>query len=173
MTEREYAKRFHSALPLILGKLMDCLVCGLQRYDDIKLSALSRMADFEVFITATEPEIGIAEGMFQKAYIENQQATSSIALNTPLVAAIELLVTYEDFEGSASECLTRLEGHVGRDITKSYEWPKTATVLSSTLKRIAPNLRSLGIEVQFPQRTSSKRLIRITKKREGESDDAP
>jgi hypothetical protein len=166
----EYWKRFDIALPLILGKVMDCLVCALRGYGQVKLKSLSRMADFEKFVSAAESTIPVADGGFQRAYAQNRENTSSIALSTPLVEAVEELVKYEDFEGTSTECLTRLNGCLGERITRSCDWPRISRVLSEQLKRLAPNLRELRIDVEFT-RTGAKRLIRITKKRDGEGDD--
>jgi hypothetical protein len=46
-------------------------------------------------------------------------------------------------------------------LTRQREWPKTARGLSGELKRIAPSLRAVGIDVSFPKRQAHIRPIEV------------
>ena len=52
----------------------------------------------------------------------------------------------------------------GSDVTKHKSWPKNGQVLSGTLRRLAPTLRALGVDVIFDRDPNQKRrrIIRLT-----------
>jgi len=52
-----------------------------------------------------------------------------------------------------------------REITRSAQWPKTPQYFAIALRRIAPQLRLIGIDVRF-DRGRSVRLITISKVRD-------
>src|SRR5438128_7010515 len=54
----------------------------------------------------------------------------------------------EQWEGKPSELLAKLAELAG-SATKANDWPKRANTLSGQLKRLAPNLRKIGLEVRF------------------------
>lgn len=66
-----------------------------------------------------------------------------------------------EFEGTATELLDRLAGIVGESATRRKGWPGNATSLSRELARIAPNLRSVGIEFEKRRESHGRRLIAI------------
>jgi hypothetical protein len=90
----------------------------------------------------------------------------------------------QPWEGTASELLIELEKLVqggasspppqagkgvtmqapqaGSDVTKHKSWPKNGQAFSNRLRRLAPPLRALGIDVQFPPRQGGKRTIVLT-----------
>ena len=49
------------------------------------------------------------------------------------------------WEGSAGELLADLTDN--EDLKKRRDWPKSARKMSSALRRLAPNLRAVGIDV--------------------------
>jgi hypothetical protein len=63
--------------------------------------------------------------------------------------------------GTATELLDRLAGIVGESATRRKGWPGNATSLSRELARIAPNLRSVGIDVEKRRESHGRRLIAI------------
>jgi hypothetical protein len=48
-----------------------------------------------------------------------------------------------------TELLETLAGKVDEKMTRRKDWPKTGRGLGSHIKRLAPNLRALGVEVEF------------------------
>ena len=61
----------------------------------------------------------------------------------------------------ASEMLAKLTLSLDRRIARSPSWPKTPTMLSSELRRLAPTLAENGLFVIF-KRTKKTRLIILT-----------
>ncbi len=64
-------------------------------------------------------------------------------------------------EETASELLALLRGFAPREIKRSAQWPKSARTLSIVLRRLAPQLRMIGIIVEFDRQRSG-RLIRLS-----------
>ena len=65
-------------------------------------------------------------------------------------------------EGTAEELLKKLADRADKEAKHHRAWPVDATRLSGALRRIAPNLRELGILVEFLPRHEFRRPIRIS-----------
>jgi hypothetical protein len=140
---------FDRARPGLFGALLDHLVVGIQQLPDTRLDDLPRMADFALWATAC----GLAD--FPQAYASNCQRAVSTALeHDELARAIRALMTQRHtWAGTASELLDQLGG---------VSQIPNAKVLSDELTRIAPMLRSVGINVDR-HRTDVRRGITITR----------
>lgn len=155
--EKAFWRDFDEARPLILGALLD-VVCGaLRRLPDVEAKPgadLSRMADFEQWGEAAEGPLGLAPGTFAEAYAASREAANHTALeSSPVVAALLRLLDQKDQKAArtlredgytATDLLEQL-GWIDPELKKAPGWPKTPRVLSQILKRVAPNLRQVGI----------------------------
>jgi hypothetical protein len=165
MSETRFWLRFRKAQPLILGALLDALASALHRLPRVKLERLPRMADFAEFAVAAEQGFGWPEGTFMGAYDSNLASANALTLEaSPLEPPLRRLLGYDDdWSGTASALLRELVNLApGADLKRN--WPKNPQVLSAQLRRIAPNLRATGINVQFDEKTSgsgSQRMITI------------
>jgi hypothetical protein len=76
---------------------------------------------------------------------------------------LTLVKARSKWEGTASDLLPELERHAPEDIARKRSWPKSARALSGILRRLAPNLRTVGISVSFLSREpgSGRRLIML------------
>jgi hypothetical protein len=120
------------------------------------------MADFARWVVAAEPALGWPTGSFLKSYTGNRDAIHEIALDAAvIVPPMRTLLEAGEFVGTATELLDRLAGIVGESATRRRGWPGNATSLSRELARIAPNLRSVGIEVEKRRESHGRRLIAI------------
>src|SRR5262249_34103599 len=68
----------------------------------------------------------------------------------------------DGFEGTAAQLLQALNGVLPETEQRAKGWPKLPHVLSNALRRIAPPLRKVGIEVVFEPRANRRRKITIT-----------
>ena len=71
------------------------------------------------------------------------------------------------WEGSATELLAELDLEVKEQVRALKTWPKMAAQLSGHLRRAAPSLRQIGIEIEQGDRASTKdrkRLIVIRRR---------
>lgn len=172
--ERDLWAAFEQDRPAILGALLDAVAGALARRDDVHLARPPRMADFATWVTAAEPALGWTDGAFLEAYAENRATAHELALDGSAVAGgiRELLPeSGGSWEGTAAELLEALAVTVGRDdverLQKRKEWPASPRGLAGDLRRLAPNLRAVGIEVSFVRDTSSSRRRTWTITREG------
>jgi hypothetical protein len=173
LSDQEFRRRFELAQPLILGVMLDGVACALQRQQEVckTLRPNGRLVDFLIWATAAEPALSLEHGSIASAYLENCEQVHAQALegDRPIVAPIRGLVAERisegiepNFEGTATQLLAELVGRVDEATRKMESWPKSPNTLSGHLHEIAPDLRSEGINLEFPQRKNRQRRIRIT-----------
>jgi len=124
------------------------------------------MADFALWMIAAEPGLGWKSGTFMAAYQTNREVANEVAIEASPIAALllDLLARDGDFEGTAGDLLKLLNERADPNATRKRGWPQTPSHLSGLLKRLAPNLRSSGIEADWFRR-GGRRFIRISKQR--------
>lgn len=161
-TEEEILHEFDAAHPRILGALLDAAVSGLQNLSNAPRAGLPRMADFARWVAACSPALGCPPNAFLLAYSANRGAANGIALESSAVALAALrLVDRGYFEGTAQEVLAELERIESSARTARREWPRTARGLAAALRRAAPNLREVGVDVTFLPRRRDGCPIRL------------
>jgi hypothetical protein len=148
--EAELWAAFEAERPRILGALLDGVVQGLKRLPETHLPKLPRMADFALWATACETALWPA-GTFWSAYSGNRnEAVDSVIASDPVAAAVRgLIATEVEWKGTASKLMDVLAEMVGNSIAKSKDFPRSPRALSGQLRRAAPFLRTVGIEVGF------------------------
>ena len=164
--ERKFWQHFKKAQPKLLGALLDAVSCALRRLESVKLTVLPRMADFAQWMVAAEVGLGWTEGTFLRAYDSNRGTANALSLEaSPVVTPLRrYLGARSSWRGTAAELLQRLKRCANNDALQQRNWPKNAQTLSIELRRIAPNLRASGFDVQFGEKTSgikSKRIIKV------------
>jgi hypothetical protein len=160
--EDEMLAAFEKARPRILGAILDAVVGALRDLPSTQLEGYPRMADFARWVTAAEPALGWPKGTFMAAYGGNQESANELALEASVVARplLEMLDARGSWLGSAGELLKALEELVDDQAKRQHGWPKNPRALSGHLKRMAPNLRTAGWDIEC-ERTSKKRLWSI------------
>jgi len=130
------------------------------------------MADFARLATAAEPGLGLQAGDFLQACDKSrvEAIEASLDLN-PVATALLGIATPEGWTGTASELLRTLTDSVTEQVSKSKEWPKTATTLSRELTRIQPALRKAGIGIVRPPRKGHGRTRLLQVRRAGAPED--
>lgn len=165
--EGELWRSFEAAQPLILGGLCDALASALANESGIVVDQLPRMADPARWVTAAEPALGWPSGTFLAAYAANRQEGHTLALEgSPIAAPLQRLAEQGEWRGTAAELLGRLAELGGDEVKRQPDWPKSPRGLTGALKRVAPNLRAVGIQWERPDRTASSRLHVIRKSRD-------
>jgi hypothetical protein len=159
---------FEAARPRIFGALLSGVSAALRNADDVHLDSMPRMADFAVRATAMQGAFGWEPGSFVEAYeVNRQQASETLLANEPISEAIEKLL--EDgpenvWIGTATELLQMLGSYINDSTKRSKAWPGGPQVLSRRLKRIAPALRSAGIEYTEHEQGHRKRKVKVLRK---------
>jgi len=167
-TERELWRDLEDVLPGVLGALLSAVAVGIWNLPNTKIENAPRMADFATFATACEPGLGLEPGTILKAYRANRAGATALALETsPVTTPLKLLLEAQqpNFEGvrtletTAADLLFMLEAKVDDATRRHKSWPNTPRALSGALRRIAPNLREVGLHIDFDTRSSRKRTI--------------
>jgi Bifunctional DNA primase/polymerase, N-terminal len=167
-TERQFWQSFRSVQACILGALLDAVACALRRLPHVELTRQPRMADFARWAVAAGPALGLADGAFTRAYDSNRAAANVLTLEASLIVTpLRYAIAVGHWKGTALELLAKLNAHAGVDEKRERAWPKNPQQLSIQLRRLAPNLRRISLDIQFDEKTSgsgSKRLISITRR---------
>jgi hypothetical protein len=148
--EAELWAAFEAERPRILGVLLDAVVQGLRRLPETRLEKLPRMADFALWATACETALWPV-GTFWSAYCGNRdEAVEGVIDADPIAAAVRTaMATRTEWTGTASDLLGALAEAAGERVAKSKSWPDSPRALAGRLRRAAPFLRKIGIEISF------------------------
>ena len=155
----DLTQRWQDALPDILGGLLDLTTRVLEVLPGIHLDRAPRMADFAHVLAAVDRIQG-SDGLARYRDQAGALASDAVASDPVLSAMAEAVPG--PWEGSSADLLERLEETLpeGRP---PKEWPKSARVLTSLLKRRAPSLRRLGWTVeQLDKRTEGGKPWRLS-----------
>ena len=160
-SESEIWSVFHEAAPGILGALLDMVSSGLRNRHSVQLDRLPRMADFARWAVACESAAPWQPGTFLSAYLENRAGAHEQVIEASRVATALRAWAEErtDWTGTASELLTELDNAADERTRSARSWPKSASTLGVVLRRVAPNLREVGVDISFG---TSKRPRTIT-----------
>jgi hypothetical protein len=160
--EREFWQTFEAARPFLFGALLDAVSAALREAPGVRLPALPRMADFAQWSVAVERGLKWPSGGFLKAYTKNITDAHELVLDTaPVAHAVRTLVASSEWSGTVAELLSALAGHVDESTRRSRGWPATPKALSGVLRRLAPNLRAVGVGVTFLERTRRGRSVHL------------
>ena len=175
--ETELWAAFEIERPQILGALLDAVALGLKRLPTTRLERLPRMADFALWITASETAFWPAK-TFETAYSTNRdEAVEDVIDADPIAAAVHALMIARTertqtasesvdalaWTGTASDLLADLAERAGERAAKSKTWPDGPKALGGRLRRAATFLRKTGIEISFTREGKARaRTITIT-----------
>jgi hypothetical protein len=172
-SEGAFWTTFNEAAPRILGALLDGVAMALQNLPTVKLPRLPRMADFALWSVAAFPAYGWTADDFLAAYEDNRQRGVEDALEAdPLAAAVrEIVAERREYIGTATALLAEINNRVAPEICREKTWPKDAARLSNRLRRVAPALRRLGVEIDLDghigRGAEKKRAIQIRRAEPG------
>ena len=166
--ERTFWATFTEAHPRILGALLDAAVIGLRRLPDVQLPRKPRMADFALWAVACEPGCPWPAGTFWRAYAENRQAAVEATLDGDPLADIVRGIT--PWTGTAADLLKKLNTSVDETVRNRRDWFSKPRQVADALRRLAPGLRRVGIDVVFTKEGRNRtRVIQIEKVGAGSS----
>ncbi|MFD0457866.1 ATP-binding protein [Streptomyces violaceoruber] len=147
--EAELDAAYADAHPGILASLFDLLAEVLRVLPDVQLEERPRMADFARVLAAVDKVQGWNTLESYKATARD--AVADVLEGEPFAQAVVALVDRAGADGltlTASELLERV---VTPDRLPK-KWPKDPTRAGGQLKRLAPALRTIGIEVDDSKR---------------------
>jgi hypothetical protein len=148
--EETLGAELDQARPLILGALLDAVSTALARVEAVRLERAPRMADFARWAIAAAPGLGGGPAEFLAAYAANRRGAVEITLEASLIAdPVMEIARNGGFTGTATELLQRLEREVIDTTRARKNWPGGPHVLAGQLRRLAPSLRRVGVEIAF------------------------
>jgi hypothetical protein len=161
-TEAEVWREFEFVRPFVLGSILDGVSHALRNVESVRLEHKPRMADFAMWATAAEESFGLSRGSFISAFIGNRESANELALEASPIAAtlVDFIQNEARWTGKPSELLDELNRCAGEDTKRQQGWPKRSNALSGAIKRIAPNLRTVGIEYDVG-RTKAGRFLTL------------
>lgn len=163
-TEKAFWSAFEKKRPAILGAFLDAVSMALRNQSDMRFTKLPRMADIATWVAAAEPACPWPAGSFIDAFDGQRRDADELVIEASRIAnAIRDWVEQcGEIEGTATQILERLSANLDEKAQKRSGWPKGASAFGTKLREVAPNLRRLGIEVEF-DRNPATRIITIRK----------
>lgn len=172
----ELEAAFNAARPSVLGALLDAVASALARLPEVKLDRYPRMAQTAKFMAAAEPALGWEHGTFA-ALADRARAfvAGSVTEGDPLLQALQDLIRTNGgawtFCGSATELRNMIAGNQPVPLPKN--WPPAPNKLTERLRRLAPQLRELGWQINPDGRDGTKKNGRVLFLSFGESTTLP
>jgi putative DNA primase/helicase len=142
--------------------VFDAIVGALRELPSVHLAELPRMADYALWGAAVGRGLGWGPETFVATYTDNrQEANLTDLLNSPRGTVLLATVSPDArMCGTPANFHAKLEVIAGKNVAGSAEWPKTTEKFGQELRRLAPQLRQLGISVTFERRNEG-RLITV------------
>jgi hypothetical protein len=155
--ESEYRKRFDTMHPSVLGALLDAFCSALSNKAKTPQPVGTRMVDFAHLAISAETYMGFESGTFLTRLLENKVHGHEIAMeSSPVAVAINNLLSIkrnEEWSGTPTELLEALNQITDDQTRRKSLWPATPRSLGKALKRVAPNLRAMGVNVEKGERS--------------------
>lgn len=164
--EAELDKVYAEAHASILASLFDLLAEVLKALPDVVLTERPRMADFARILAAVDHVRGWETFASYTASARN--AVADVLDGEPFAQAVVALVDKAGAEGLILTAQQILDTVATPDRLPK-KWPKDSTRAAGQLKRLAPALRTIGIEVDDSQRQPSGNRTRLYKLTTSES----
>jgi len=163
--ENELLAELERIRPAVLGSLLEAAGAGIPGAAAVKLRELPRLADFTKFVEAGGVKAwGWMPGHFTRGFLDNRKGAAASAVERSTVGGLilQLLATSESWEGTASELYDDLDVLADDKIRRRKDFPGSPDSLSTRLRRLAPQLRKQGIDVDTGRDTSAERRRVIT-----------
>jgi 5S rRNA maturation endonuclease (ribonuclease M5) len=164
LTERVLFKNFEKDKPYILGAILDGISCALRNRDKQELPNPPRMADFAFWTVAGLTGLGLSPDDFLTAYASNRLTINQLALEgSILVEPLQnFIVPRLVWQGTASQLYDEINNNPKIEKLQTQKaWPKTPAHLGTQLRRLAPNLRRINIDIKFDLQTINKKRTRL------------
>ncbi len=158
----DYWAKFDQVYPQLLGALFTALSQALVVLPSVKVTNLPRMAEYVRLGVALEETLGLPNGEFLTIHGKIKQNSSHAAIDaSPIALAIlQLMDRYDTWEGYVSELYTELNNLVKDDALKrSKAWFTDVPRLGKSISRIAPDLRTLGLDISTERRNKGNWLV--------------
>lgn len=157
-TDADVKAALNEAQPRLFGALLQLLSDVMRETPKVELDGLPRMADFMLILSALDRVLKTDSVTTFDAHAARLAA--DVVDGDPVAnEVLKLMRTNTEWEGTATDLLGLLERPDG--IAKR-DWPHDGTRLSARVRRSAPALAKLGIDVKA-KRSGTRRLLVLTR----------
>jgi hypothetical protein len=150
MTEEEHTASLIGSAPGIFGALLNLFALTLARLPSIAIPPAQRprMADFAQLGEAMRVAMGSKEGEFLTLYTNHRRDAirRTVDSNPVAVACMELTAKGHSYTGTVKGLLEKLNAF-SMNMERGDYWPRAPRGLGDALRRVAPALRQIGIQV--------------------------
>jgi len=140
---------FEEDAPAIFGGLLDLFSATLRELPDIHIDRPPRMIDFAYLGEAMCKAMQMESSIFNTLYKNNRGESLMHSLDSsPAALAVQDFVNSgtKDWKGTMKQLKAILDASHHQE---GEGWPKSPRGLGETLRRMAPALRELGVEIRF------------------------
>lgn len=164
-SEKILWREFEQIRGHLLGAICTAISTGLKNYNSIKPPYLERMADFAMFMIASEPALPCGEGDFMCAYDNNILKSKNIYLSEDYVglAVLSFMKDKSEWKDTAENTIKALSQFVCDQniLLSAANWPQCGNKLRSFLNKVQPALLEEGIGIKFDILEKGKRYLKI------------
>jgi hypothetical protein len=177
ISDKDMRAAFDLEYPRFIGALCDAVSLGLRNVGQVEIPGLPRMADFAKWVIASESRF-TAEGAFLEAYRDNREKATELSVRASEIATVINQWLVDDSVTITLKLLLKEIDKVyetenrpadpKRKVQKPAGWPATPKALGNELRRCAPILRRIGIQVADAglhpdDRSAMRRFTRLDK----------
>ena len=158
---------FAAVQPRLLGALLTIVSVALKHETTVTLEKKPRMADFALWIAAAEPACPWPAGRFLELYAGNRQEAVEASLDGDAVA--DAAKSLAPWTGTAKELLDELNRRTPEATQRRPDWFRRPRQVSDALRRLAPALRQVAVNVTFTRTMTGRRITIGRLEQEGET----
>jgi hypothetical protein len=160
--EQELLAEFEEVRPKMLGQLYSAVSRALRGVGRVRLKECPRLADVALWVTAGEAALGLEEGAFVSALMnQKREARSQMLQEDPLgsvLLAWAKALSEDGWTGSAGDLLAELERRLDGNRPPRH-WPESPRALGRKLSRLAPLLRDQGFDIELSRTGTQRRWV--------------
>ena len=149
-TDEDMDRLIAAELPGVFGALLDAIAQGLRVRGTLTMDRLPRLADVALWSAACEPVLGFEPGSLAYAIeMAAQRNAGQLVDSNPVAQAIQTLMeSRSQWRGTYRELLAQLKSTRGQEDWGGKQFPDSPKALACSMRRVAPALRIVGIEIQ-------------------------
>ena len=173
-TEEDLKDAIEKDLPSIFGGILNLFSNSLAALAQVKISAeeLPRMADFAQLGEAMGAALGASPGEWLAKYHEHRKNAVRRTIDSSPVAVhcIKFIELGRNHQGTVKDLLGKLNDIRGNAFEEKDYWPRTPRGLGDVLRRIAPGMRLLGVQLTVENKPKRDGVHCILRKIPGSGD---
>ncbi len=150
-TEEDLKEAIEKNLPSIFGGILTLFSNSLAALAQVKIPAeeLPRMADFAQLGEAMGAALGASPGEWLAKYHEHRKNAVRRTIDSSAIAVhcLKFIELGRSHQGTVKDLLEKLNGIRSNAIEEKEYWPRTPRGLGDVLRRIAPGMRLLGVQL--------------------------